>query len=158
MLDKNTIAQDFPILDQLVHDEPLVYLDNAATTQKPKRVLEAVNHYYLQDNANVHRGVHTLAERATAAYEAAREKVRKFIQCFINQGSALYKRDNDGTQLGSALCRRSPKRRGRSPDFHHGTSLQYHPLAASLQENRSKTGLCLSKRWLTGYAGLKEQA
>ena len=79
MLDKNTIAQDFPILDQLVHDEPLVYLDNAATTQKPKRVLEAVNHYYLQDNANVHRGVHTLAERATAAYEAAREKVRKFI-------------------------------------------------------------------------------
>ena len=79
MLDKNTIAQDFPILDQLVHDEPLVYLDNAATTQKPKSVLEAVNHYYLQDNANVHRGVHTLAERATAAYEAAREKVRKFI-------------------------------------------------------------------------------
>ena len=80
MLDKNTIAQDFPILDQLVHDEPLVYLDNAATTQKPKSVLEAVNHYYLQDNANVHRGVHTLAERATAAYEAAREKVRKFIK------------------------------------------------------------------------------
>ena len=79
MLDKNTIAQDFPILDQFVHDEPLVYLDNAATTQKPKSVLEAVNHYYLQDNANVHRGVHTLAERATAAYEAAREKVRKFI-------------------------------------------------------------------------------
>ena len=72
MLDKNTIAQDFPILDQFVHDEPLVYLDNAATTQKPKSVLEAVNHYYLQDNANVHRGVHTLAERATAAYEAAR--------------------------------------------------------------------------------------
>ena len=88
MLDKNTIAQDFPILDQLVHDEPLVYLDNAATTQKPKRVLEAVNHYYLQDNANVHRGVHTLAERATAAYEAAREKVRKFIKAFINQGSS----------------------------------------------------------------------
>ena len=104
MLDKNTIAQDFPILDQLVHDEPLVYLDNAATTQKPKRVLEAVNHYYLQDNANVHRGVHTLAERATAAYEAAREKV--------NQGSALYKRNNDRTQLGSPLCRRSPKGRG----------------------------------------------
>ena len=76
MLDKNTIAQDFPILDQLVHDEPLVYLVNAATTQKPTCVLEAVNQYYLQDNANVHRGVHTLAERATAAYEAAREKVR----------------------------------------------------------------------------------
>ena len=109
MLDKNTIAQDFPILDQLVHDEPLVYLDNAATTQKPKHVLEAVNHYYLQDNANVHRGVHTLAERATAAYEAASQKIH---QRFINQGSALYKRDNDWTQLGSPLCRRSPKGRG----------------------------------------------
>ena len=77
-----------------------------------KRVLEAVNHYYLQDNANVHRGVHTLAERATAAYEVAREKVRKFYQRFINQGGALYKRDNDWTQLGGPLCRRSPKGRG----------------------------------------------
>ena len=106
MLDKNTIAQDFPILDQLVHDEPLVYLDNAATTQKPKRVLEAVNHYYLQDNANVHRGVHTLAERATAAYEAARES-QKIYQRFINQGGALYKRDNDWTQLWSAMQKKS---------------------------------------------------
>ena len=112
MLDKNTIAQDFPILDQLVHDEPLVYLDNAATTQKPKRVLEAVNHYYLQDNANVHRGVHTLAERATAAYEAAREKVRGNLstlhqprRCSLQEGQRL-----DST--GWPLCRRSPKGRG----------------------------------------------
>ena len=73
------IKQDFPILDQIVNDEPLVYLDNAATTQKPKQVLEAIEGYYLRDNANVHRGVHTLAERATAAYEAARERVRSFI-------------------------------------------------------------------------------
>ena len=64
------IKQDFPILDQIVNDEPLVYLDNAATTQKPKQVLDAIEEYYLRDNANVHRGVHTLAERATAAYEA----------------------------------------------------------------------------------------
>ena len=62
-----------------MNDEPLVYLDNAATTQKPKAVLEAVNRYYQEDNANVHRGVHTLAERATASYEAARETVRRFI-------------------------------------------------------------------------------
>lgn len=73
------IKQDFPILDQIVNDEPLVYLDNAATTQKPKQVLAAIENYYLRDNANVHRGVHTLAERATAAYEAARERVRSFI-------------------------------------------------------------------------------
>lgn len=79
MLDVEKIRQDFPILDQIVNDEPLVYLDNAATTQKPTQVLDAVRKYYLEDNANVHRGVHTLAERATAAYEASREKVRGFI-------------------------------------------------------------------------------
>ncbi|WP_314066254.1 cysteine desulfurase [uncultured Vagococcus sp.] len=73
------IKQDFPILHQAVNDEPLVYLDNAATTQKPIQVLEALRHYYEYDNANVHRGVHTLAERSTAAYEGAREKVRRFI-------------------------------------------------------------------------------
>ena len=73
------IKKDFSILDQIVNDEPLVYLDNAATTQKPKQVLAAIEDYYLRDNANVHRGVHTLAERATAAYEAARERVRSFI-------------------------------------------------------------------------------
>lgn len=79
MIDGKTIRQDFPILDQIVNDEPLVYLDNAATTQKPQAVLTSLNDYYHHDNANVHRGVHTLAERATATYEAAREKVRSFV-------------------------------------------------------------------------------
>ena len=79
MIDGKKIRQDFPILDQIVNDEPLVYLDNAATTQKPQAVLTALNDYYHHDNANVHRGVHTLAERATEAYEAAREKVRNFV-------------------------------------------------------------------------------
>ncbi|KXT77605.1 cysteine desulfurase [Streptococcus sp. DD13] len=78
-LDVYKVKKDFAILDQRVNDEPLVYLDNAATTQKPKYVLEAVQSYYETDNANVHRGVHTLAERATASYEAAREKVTQFI-------------------------------------------------------------------------------
>ncbi|GAF40551.1 cysteine desulfurase, SufS subfamily [Agrilactobacillus composti DSM 18527 = JCM 14202] len=74
-----TIKADFPILDQKVNDEQLVYLDNAATTQKPKAVVEALDHYYYHDNANVHRGVHTLAERATEQFEAARQKVADFI-------------------------------------------------------------------------------
>ncbi|GAD47121.1 selenocysteine lyase [Streptococcus anginosus T5] len=78
-LDVEVFRKDFSILDQIVNDEPLVYLDNAATTQKPTQVLEAIAAYYEKDNANVHRGVHTLAERATAAYEAARERVRSFI-------------------------------------------------------------------------------
>ncbi|OJF92147.1 cysteine desulfurase [Alkalibacterium sp. 20] len=70
---------DFPILHQVVNDEPLVYLDNAATSQKPTAVLKAVEEYYHTSNANVHRGVHTLAERATTQYENARETVRRFI-------------------------------------------------------------------------------
>ncbi|WEV44791.1 cysteine desulfurase [Streptococcaceae bacterium ESL0687] len=79
MIKAHQIRKDFPILDQIVNDEPLVYLDNAATTQKPKAVLDKLRDYYEHDNANVHRGVHTLAERATHDYEAAREKVRNFI-------------------------------------------------------------------------------
>ena len=78
-LDAYKIRQNFAILDQVVNDEPLVYLDNAATTQKPQVVLDTLMAYYHEDNANVHRGVHTLAERATAAYEASREKLRQFI-------------------------------------------------------------------------------
>ncbi|MGT2800772.1 cysteine desulfurase [Streptococcus marmotae] len=78
-VDSHALKKEFPILDQLVHDEPLVYLDNAATTQKPQVVLEEILNYYQTDNANVHRGVHTLAERATSRYEAARERVRQFI-------------------------------------------------------------------------------
>ena len=78
MLDKK-IKQDFPILFQEVNDEPLVYLDSAATSQKPKQVIDSLVHYYEHDNANVHRGVHTLADRATTKYEASREKVRAFI-------------------------------------------------------------------------------
>lgn len=79
MISVEKIRKDFPILFQQVNDEPLVYLDNAATTQKPKAVIEALKKYYEQDNANVHRGVHTLAERATVEYEESREKVRNFI-------------------------------------------------------------------------------
>jgi len=70
---------DFPILESQVHGKPLVYLDNAATTQKPQAVIDAEARYYREDNSNVHRGVHTLSQRATDAYEAARQKVQHFI-------------------------------------------------------------------------------
>ncbi|HEL1982159.1 TPA: cysteine desulfurase [Streptococcus suis] len=79
-MDLERIRKDFSILDQVVNDEPLVYLDNAATTQKPQQVLDVLADYYQKDNANVHRGVHTLSERATARYEAARQKVADFLQ------------------------------------------------------------------------------
>ncbi|RMG06902.1 MAG: SufS family cysteine desulfurase [Cyanobacteria bacterium J055] len=73
------VRADFPILHQEVRGNPLVYLDNAATSQKPKAVLDALQHYYEFDNANVHRGVHTLSVRATEAYESARDKVAAFV-------------------------------------------------------------------------------
>ena len=71
---------DFPILKEMVHSKPLVYLDNAATSQKPRAVIDAISSYYEHHNANVHRGVHRLSELATADYEGAREKVRAFIK------------------------------------------------------------------------------
>ncbi|MDE2109408.1 MAG: aminotransferase class V-fold PLP-dependent enzyme, partial [Gammaproteobacteria bacterium] len=71
--------RDFPILGQKVHGKPLIYLDNAATAQKPQSVIDAVAQFYSQSNSNVHRGVHALSERATAQYEAARAKVRDFL-------------------------------------------------------------------------------
>src|SRR6516162_917338 len=77
--DVEKVRRDFPILDQKVHGKPLVYLDNAATTQKPLAVIEAIEHYYRHDNSNIHRGVHALSERATEHYEKARVAVQRFL-------------------------------------------------------------------------------
>ncbi len=79
MLDVQRIRADFPILDRTVHGKPLVYLDNAATTQKPRQVIDALGNYYRRYNANIHRGIHALAEEATMAYEAVRIKAAKFL-------------------------------------------------------------------------------
>jgi cysteine desulfurase/selenocysteine lyase len=79
VLDIQKIRAQFPILQQTVHGKPLIYLDNAATTQKPQAVLDALAHYYQYDNANVHRGIHTLATRATVALEATRRSVQQFV-------------------------------------------------------------------------------
>ncbi|HYV29664.1 MAG TPA: aminotransferase class V-fold PLP-dependent enzyme, partial [Candidatus Binatia bacterium] len=78
--DWSALRKDFPILDQAVNGQPLIYFDNAATSQKPRQVIEALVRYYEHDNANVHRGIHELSNRATGAYEAARERVA----CFLN--------------------------------------------------------------------------
>src|SRR5947208_16806762 len=78
-IDWSSLRKDFPILDQKVHGYPLVYFDNAATTQKPRAVIEALSHFYGRDNANVHRGIHELSNRATAAFEAARQRAARFV-------------------------------------------------------------------------------
>ena len=86
--DVERIRQDFPILHQQVNGHPLVYLDNAAPTQKPNAVIDAIANYYREDNSNVHRGAHTLADRATAKFEAARITVARFINAPVINGSA----------------------------------------------------------------------
>lgn len=75
----HTIRKDFPILSEKIKGKQLIWLDNAATTQKPTHVIERLKYYYLHENSNVHRGAHTLAARATDAYESAREKVSNFL-------------------------------------------------------------------------------
>jgi cysteine desulfurase / selenocysteine lyase len=77
--DVDKVRRDFPILQQQVHGKPLVYLDNAATTQKPLAVIEAIENYYRRDNSNIHRGVHTLSERATEHYERVRLAIQRFL-------------------------------------------------------------------------------
>jgi cysteine desulfurase/selenocysteine lyase len=98
-LDVDRIRADFPILGRSVHGKPLVYLDNAATTQKPRIVLDAVASYYTGINANVHRGVHELSERATAAYEAARERVRAFFNAASAREIVFTRNATEGVNL-----------------------------------------------------------
>ncbi len=90
--DVEELRARFPALHQLVHNRPLVYLDNAATTQKPQIVLDTLVRYYTEDNSNIHRGVHTLSERATAGYEAARVKVQRFLNAADN-GEIIFTRN-----------------------------------------------------------------
>jgi cysteine desulfurase/selenocysteine lyase len=93
------IREDFPILRQTVHGKPLVYLDNAATTQKPRAVLDALMAYYREDNANVHRGVHLLSERATHAFEDARATVQRFINAASTREIVFTRNATEGINL-----------------------------------------------------------
>ena len=93
------IRADFPILDQLVNGRPLVYLDNAATSQKPRCVIDALAHYYERDNANVHRGIHTLSMRATTAYEAARNRSAKYLHAASEREIVFTAGTTDGINL-----------------------------------------------------------
>jgi len=93
MLDVAAVRKDFPILSRQVHGKPLVYFDNAATTQKPRQVIDALVHYYEYYNANIHRALHTLGEEATEAYEAVRDKVGRFIKSPYGRESVVFVRN-----------------------------------------------------------------
>jgi cysteine desulfurase/selenocysteine lyase len=97
--DVQKIRQDFPILHQKVHGKPLVYLDNAATTQKPLAVIEALENYYQHDNSNIHRGVHALSERATEAYEKTRVAAKKFINAADSKEIIFLRGTTEGINL-----------------------------------------------------------
>ncbi len=106
------IRQDFPILHQEVNGRALVYLDNAATTQKPQVVINALTHYYQQDNANIHRGIHTLAERATAAFEETRQAIHQFINSNEPEEIVFTKGTTDGINLVAATFGRANVQEG----------------------------------------------
>ena len=97
--DVEAIRKEFPILHQQVNGKPLVYFDNAATSQKPKCVIDALTAYYNHDNSNIHRGIHTLAERATASFEQTREKVRDFINAAEAEEIIFTKGTTEGINL-----------------------------------------------------------
>lgn len=98
-LNISKIREQFPVLHQEVNGHPLVYFDNAATTQKPQQVLDALNNYYKSMNANIHRGVHTLADRATQAFEDTRESIRSFINAAEREEVIFTKGTTDGINL-----------------------------------------------------------
>ena len=98
-LDVSSIRRDFPILAQRVHDRPLVYFDNAATSQKPKCVVDAITRFYLLDNANIHRGVHQLSERSTQAFENARVKVQRFLSAADSREIIFVRGATEGINL-----------------------------------------------------------
>lgn len=111
-LDIDLIRADFPVLQQKIHGKPLVYLDNGATTQKPQAVIDAIQHYYACDNSNVHRGVHALSERATAAYEGARGKVREFLNAASTREIIFTKGTTESINLVAQSFLRSQLRPG----------------------------------------------
>lgn len=100
MLDPLEVRKDFPILIRQVNGKPLVYLDNGATSQKPESVLRAMDNLQRNHNANVHRGIYTLSEEATALYEGAREKVRQFINARSVEEIIFTRNATGGTHFG----------------------------------------------------------
>ena len=138
------IRRDFQILDQIVNDEPLVYLDNAATTQKPKQVLDVLRHYYEQYNANVHRGVHTLAERATAEYEASRDKLKDFINA-NSRKEVLFTR---GTTTGLNWVAKFAEQLLQPGDEIVISIMEHHANIIPWQQAAAKTGAVLKFAYL----------
>src|SRR5215831_7711143 len=147
----SALRADFPILAQKVHGQPLIYFDNAATTQKPLPVLQALRHYYELDNANVHRGIHELSNRSTAAFEAARARAAKFINA-RNADEIIFTR---GTTEGINLVAQSWGSKSiKAGDKILLTEMEHHSNIVPWQLLAERTGAQLIFFPITGDIGL----
>lgn len=143
---------DFPALQQQVHGKPLVYLDNAATTQKPKTVIDTIAHYYTQDYANVHRGVHYLSDQATHAFELAREKVRAFINARDHREIVFVRGTTEAINLAAQTFGRM---RVKSGDEILITEMEHHSNIVPWQLLCEQTGAVLKVVPVTDTGELK---
>jgi len=155
MLDSQAIRADFPILQRQVHDKPLVYLDNAATSQKPEMVIQTMDDYYRRYNANIHRGVHTLAEEATAAYEDSRRKVGRFINARSPREVVFVRNTTEAINLVAASWGRANVRQGDviilSEMEHHSNLVPWQLLAQATGAQLEFIGLDDQGRLLLGH-------
>ena len=150
-IDWNALRKDFPILDQQVHGRPLIYFDNAATSQKPHAVINALVHYYEHDNANVHRGIHELSNRATAAYEAARARAAKFINAKSAEEIVFTRGTTEGINLVASSW---GAKNLKSGDVILLTEMEHHSNLVPWQLLAQRTGAKLAYVPVTGDEGL----
>jgi cysteine desulfurase/selenocysteine lyase len=149
--DWGKVRNDFPILDQKVHGHPLIYFDNAATTQKPRQVLDALRYYYEHDNANVHRGIHELSTRATAAYESARTRAAQFINARTAEEIIFTRGTTEGINL---VAHAWGSRNIKAGDKILLTEMEHHSNIVPWQLLAERTGARLIFLPVTGDTGL----
>jgi cysteine desulfurase/selenocysteine lyase len=149
-IDWSLLRKDFPILEQQVHGKPLVYFDNAATSQKPRVVIDALTHYYERDNANVHRGIHELSNRSTAGYEAARARVAKFINARSADEIIFTRGTTEGINLVAATWGPAHLKTG---DAILLTELEHHSNLVPWQMLAQRTGAKIDYVPVTGDEG-----
>ena len=153
--DWSKLRADFPILNQQVHGKPLIYFDNAATSQKPRAVIDALVHYYERDNANVHRGIHELSNRATAAYEAARARTAKFINAKTPDEIVFTRGTTEGINL---VAHSWGTKHLKSGDVILLTEMEHHSNLVPWQLLAQRTGAKLAYIPVTGDEGLLDLA
>src|SRR5215468_8814431 len=146
-----TLRRDFLVLEQAVHGQPLIYFDNAATTQKPRSVLDTLRRYYERDNANVHRGIHELSNRATTAFEAARGRTAKFINARSADEIVFTRGTTEGINLVATAWGSKNIKAG---DKILLTEMEHHSNIVPWQLLAERTGAKLIYLPITGDIGL----